>query len=291
LKKNDVLITISNIGSSKSYNLSQFLQRSLITVASIVVAILLISFYFIKFLDNEVNTLKYASTQLTQQKIKYEKIIKDKKDKIDALDGALEQIEHMIGIKGEEDTTLIQRATIAQLTTAEKMYMLEVIPNGKPLNKITTQSRFGWRIHPVTKERKFHRGIDLRAKRGSPVYATADGVVKHVQSRNKGAYGKMIIISHNFGFETAFAHLEKPLVRIGDIVYKGQLIGRSGNTGRSTGPHLHYEVRYANKVLQPKDFILWDLQHYKFILKKQRRIRWESLIKQIKKQSSKLAQL
>ena len=101
----------------------------------------------------------------------------------------------------------------------------------------------------------------------------------------------MIIISHNFGFETAFAHLQKPLVRIGDIVYKGQLIGRSGNTGRSTGPHLHYEVRYANKVLQPKDFILWDLQHYKFILKKQRRIRWESLIQQIKRQSNKLAQL
>jgi murein DD-endopeptidase MepM/ murein hydrolase activator NlpD len=291
LKKDDVVITISTIGSTKSYNLSKFIQKFILYA----VLLIIISFgggsYLISLLNSKLNYLSEQSKQLLAENHKYEKTIKDKKNKIEELGGALVEIEDMIGIKSNDETTLIQRAVLAQLTTAEKTYMLEVIPNGYPLKDITIVSKFGWRLHPLTKKKKFHKGLDLRAKRKTKIFATADGVVRYVQDRNKGQYGKMIIISHNFGFETVFAHLSSTKVKVGDTIKKGQIIARSGNSGRSTGPHLHYEVRYASKVLNPKEFMNWNLKNYKSIFKKQRRVEWESLIKMMKRQSSKLAQL
>ena len=100
----------------------------------------------------------------------------------------------------------------------------------------------------------------------------------------------MIIISHNFGFETLFAHMRFTHVKVGDVVKKGQLIAKSGNSGLSSGPHLHYEVRYASKVLNPKNFIAWNMKKYEEIFEKQRRVPWEFLVKMISNQHTKLEQ-
>ncbi len=298
MKKDEVLITISNIGASKSYNLSKFIQKSILYSIIFLIIIFISFFYFISFLNTKVDTLKQQSTQLQIQSKNLQNInqkhkitIQNKKSKIEELGGTLEYIEEMIGIKENDHLDLIQRATLAKLSTAEKLYILQFVPNGKPLKNIKIVSKFGWRKHPITKKRSFHKGIDLRAKRKTPVFATADGVVRYVQDRNKGQYGKMIIISHNYGFETVFAHLQHTNVKVGDIIKKGQMIAKSGNSGKSTGPHLHYEVRYATKVLQPKDFINWHLKNYKSIFTKQRRVPWESLINMIKTQNQQLIPL
>ena len=290
MKKDDLVITISNIGSSKSYNLSNFIQKTIKIFIIIIAIVFAISFFLISYLNKKVDGLTNKSNKLIEINLAHTKTIKDKKTKIEELGGTLENIENMIGIHSDDNTSLIQRATLAQLTTAQKTYMMQVIPNGSPLEKTTVVSNFGWRKHPITKTKKFHKGIDLRAKRKTKVFSTADGIVNYVQSKNIGQYGRIVRIHHNFGFETLFAHLNKTNVKVGDIVQKGQLIGYSGNSGRSSGPHLHYELKHANKVLEPKDFIKWNFKNYKDIFQKQRRIEWESLIKIISQQSKKLAQ-
>ena len=111
---------------------------------------------------------------------------------------------------------------------------------------------FGNRRHPITGRIAFHEGIDIAAKIGNPVYATADGIVEYV-GRN-GGYGKSIFVNHKNGFQTRFAHLNSIGVKKGQFVKRGDVIGGIGETGRSTGPHLHYEVRFHRKPLDPKGF-------------------------------------
>jgi len=192
----------------------------------------------------------------------------------------------MIGLRSDnEKKEEITQETLKSINDRIKMYMLTTMPSGSPLRETTITSSFGYRIHPVTKKKKFHRGIDLRAKRKTEVFATGDGVVSFARANDTGGFGRVIKIRHNFGFETVYAHLNKIYVKTGDIIRKNQKIGLSGNSGRSTAPHLHYEVRYGSRILNPNQFIKWQLGNFYTIFKKERRVRWESLVRLINEQS------
>lgn len=115
-------------------------------------------------------------------------------------------------------------------------------------------SPFGFRVHPFTGTRTFHEGIDIANKVWTPVYAPADGVVRWVG--RKPFYGNLVIVNHHNGIETRFAHLMRAAVDEGQPIKRGELLGYLGNTGRSTGPHLHYEVRKGNRPVNPMDYIL-----------------------------------
>lgn len=115
-------------------------------------------------------------------------------------------------------------------------------------------SRFGMRVSPFTHQQKFHAGIDIAAAPGTPVYAPGDAKVVFVGS--KDGYGKTLILDHGYGVLTCFAHNSEVLVKLGESVRRGQAVAKVGNTGRSTGPHLHYEVRLRGKPTNPFDFIL-----------------------------------
>ena len=114
-------------------------------------------------------------------------------------------------------------------------------------------SGFGLRIHPILDELEFHSGIDIANQIGTPVYATADGVVRQISYEN--GYGKRMFITHQDGYETQYAHLYSYQVKEGDSVRKGQIIALMGNTGMSTGPHLHYEVIQNGDKLDPSPFL------------------------------------
>ena len=120
------------------------------------------------------------------------------------------------------------------------------------LSKAKLTSRYGYRRDPFTKKYRKHEGDDFSAKRGTDVMSTADGLV--VSSRYNGTFGNYIEIDHGNGFITIYAHLSKRLVKKGDKVNRGDKIGNLGNTGRSTAPHLHYEVLFNKKHVNPNKF-------------------------------------
>ena len=118
-------------------------------------------------------------------------------------------------------------------------------------------SKYGFRDHPKLHRWIKHTGIDFAAKKGTPIYATGDGVVEE-QKTSMCNYGKMVMINHGYGYETRYAHMSKKLVKPGQRVKRGQLIGYVGHSGRTTGDHLHYEVLVNGHSVNPKAFYLKD---------------------------------
>ena len=151
------------------------------------------------------------------------------------------------------DTTLT--LSIAHEKKLASIPSIKPVQEDKLKRRIRYMSGYGWRIHPVHKVKKFHKGIDFTAPRGTAIQATGDGVVKRIQNRRIG-YGKNIIIDHGYGYESLFAHLQDVEVKKGQKVKKGQRIGTIGSSGTSTAPHLHYEVRLNKKTANPIDYVL-----------------------------------
>lgn len=127
-----------------------------------------------------------------------------------------------------------------------------------PSDNFWLTSNYGMRLDPFSRTRRFHQGIDLAGRIGLQVYATGDGVIVDASTSRYG-YGKEVLIDHGYGYTSRYAHLYKIVVTSGDKVKRGQLIGLLGSTGRSTGPHLHYEVRYNDKALNPMYYFYEDL--------------------------------
>jgi len=129
---------------------------------------------------------------------------------------------------------------------------VQAMPLGPPLMGTIT-SKYGRRIDPINHKPGFHSGIDIRQKAGSKIMTTADGIVQE-QGRSAGN-GNYVFIKHGQGFVTKYLHMQKALVKKGQKVKRGQVIGLVGNTGRSTGAHLHYEIVYKNKTVNPLRFV------------------------------------
>ena len=143
----------------------------------------------------------------------------------------------------------------------EKEQMLASIPAIQPVsNKDLTRmaSGYGWRIDPIYKTKKMHWGIDFTADTGTEVYATGNGVVVDCETKSWG-YGKSVIIDHGYGYITRYAHLSEFKCKKGDRVTRGQLIGLVGSTGKSTAPHLHYEVEKNGVKINPIHFFHSDI--------------------------------
>ena len=128
------------------------------------------------------------------------------------------------------------------------------VPSRMPLEGAALTSSFGMRTHPVLGGRRQHHGIDLAAPSGTPVYATADGIVSRADWYS--SYGLYISLEHGAAMQTRYAHLSRLAVAAGDSVKKGDLIGYVGSTGRSTGPHLHYEVRVEGLAVNPIPYMV-----------------------------------
>ena len=284
--KDKFIITIHDVNGIKQYTLKQIVKRYILYFASFILFFVITSTAVIYFLTKEVSQLSAKKEklqsqfiQMTKENIALKKSIEQKNSELKQITEKLKNIEEMIGIRPEEEKDLSHRINQLSLTTAQIYHMFKNIPNGSPLKKTVITSRFGYRKHPVNGQRDFHPGVDLRAKWGTPVYSTARGIVEY--AGKKGNYGKLIIIQHNYGFKTLYGHLSKIKVKMGDFVEKGQLIGYSGNTGLINGPHLHYEVRYLQRPLNPVNFIKWKKLDYKKIFTRERHVKWESLIKAV----------
>lgn len=149
-------------------------------------------------------------------------------------------------VLGEAELT----ALMADLETLRAIHL--ALPGTWPADGLLS-SGFGWRRDPYGRRLAFHSGIDVAADVGEPVYVAADGVV--LASDYEGAYGNMVLVEHGFGISTLYAHLSRRLVKAGDRVAAGDEIGRVGNTGRSTGPHLHFELHIDGHAQDPLKYL------------------------------------
>jgi len=135
----------------------------------------------------------------------------------------------------------------------EKQKRVNCTPSIRPVKGRTT-SKFGYRRSAFTNKREYHKGYDIGAPGGTPVVATADGAIKFVG--RKGSFGKMIVVDHGYGYTTCYAHVSKIMKNKGDRVKRGDMIALVGNTGRSTGPHVHYEVLKKGVAVNPQKYFL-----------------------------------
>lgn len=315
--KNRLIITISDIHGSKQYSVHEIIKMVILGVILLMITVGITTYLYISFLNNkltqlntqkiayqnEITTLKNTSETyyeknelLNQQNIQLSHLIQESSDKLVSVNEKLQEVEEMIGygpdlnvsfhtrleLEREEATqSLKEKLVNYQVHAIQKGLMINTIPNGKPLTYARISSGYGYRTHPITKRKSFHPALDLKADTGTPIYAPANGVV--VYAKRKGSYGKFILLAHSFGFKTAYGHLSRFAVKSGDYVNKGDLIGYVGSTGRSTGPHLHYEIRYLDKWLNPKPFLFWDLENIYSINDKIPNVKWQSILEQMEK--------
>ena len=160
----------------------------------------------------------------------------------------------------EMDVDHLARKVKLELASFETIYdkvvkdteKMKHIPSIRPVPGGYLNSRFGYRKDPIDGVNRFHKGLDFSVFKGTPIYAPAEGVIQ--SARYSGNRGKHIKINHEFGYNTLFLHLSKINVKRGQKVKRGDLIGQTGNSGRSTAPHLHYEVHYNGVAQNPMDY-------------------------------------
>jgi murein DD-endopeptidase MepM/ murein hydrolase activator NlpD len=148
-----------------------------------------------------------------------------------------------------------RKRKLTQLEQAimEKDLKKQATPSGWPVLSGYISSKFGYRKHPIRRRAHFHSGVDFASKRGTPVIAVADGMVAF--SGWQSGYGRLVEVRHMDGLKTRYAHNQKNLVKKGEMVKKGQTIAKLGSTGRSTGPHVHFEVRKNGKAVNPLKYV------------------------------------
>ena len=285
-------ITITDDNGVKQFNLHHFVKQALIYALGFIGALALISIATMLYLDNSVDEIQEkrdgienAYLELQKKNENLQTTMDDtrnslllKKQELNELSDSLAEIETMIGIAPVADTSLQDRVNLTKLNSEHMATLLQLIPSGSPIKYKGITSKFGYRVHPTLNRREFHRGSDMKAKTGTPVYATADGIVEYAGIHKKSGFGKLVILQHAFGFRSYFGHLNKIVIKSTRFVKKGDLIAYSGNTGMSSGPHLHYEIRFIHNAVNPFYFIKWNVENYNDIFEKEKKIPWQSLI-------------
>lgn len=167
----------------------------------------------------------------------------------------MSDVELQTAIQQTLDAIALKEDYLSQIETQLIQHSMEknMLPDFNPVQGAYNSSSYGWRVDPFTGNHAFHEGLDFTAQTGTPIYAAAGGIVSTAVQMPD--YGKIVKINHGSGVETRYAHASKLLVKEGDVVKKGQLIALVGSTGRSTGAHLHFEVRRDGAPLDPRKFI------------------------------------
>lgn len=309
--KNKSIITISNAHGTKAFHLHKW-HTIVLTGLSVLLFLILIAVAFnFSYSTDQFAELKTQETKLKRQSSSLQSTIEDLNSEklvlqknlvqrdglINDVTERLDELEQYLNTGNLKQTINLQASTVED-TLSEKFYnrldmatvnsairitLFRSLPNGSPVKEARISSKYGTRVHPITKKKRKHYGLDFAVNTGTPVYATADGVIE-IARKSKAGSGNFMRIQHDFGFASSFSHLKTFKVKAGDLVEKGQLIAISGNTGASSGPHLHYEVRFVGRALNPLTFVKWDNDNFDSIFQKEKGIKWAFLVKKVEQQ-------
>ncbi|GGA79244.1 peptidase M23 [Neiella marina] len=293
--KERLLITVASYQGAR-----QFLVHKLLLWASLLTLMVIVGGVY--FYQQQVKSLRaelHASQQqVNQAELSIEALQRSGQnmfssfdlqyDQLRAFEYRLAELEALAGNIASNKVSITgsidDRLSSTQRQLLVRQQMLAKIPNGLPIKYRRISSKFGTRQHPISNKRHSHVGIDLRADKGVPVFATADGYVQLARSNYDRGYGNMVKLSHQMGFDTRYAHLDSVAVQYGQFVRKGELVGYCGNSGDSTASHLHYEVRFLGKALDPKPFMTWQLDNYEDIFETVGTLPWDSFQDELKLQ-------
>ena len=248
----------------------------------------------------EIEQMKFQFRMLNDQLDRVTKVIRDLQDRDDNIYrvifeadpipssireagiGGIDRYENLKGFSNEDlmvETSKRMDEILGQLYVQSKSFdevfnmaknkeqMLASIPAIQPINNKDLRrigSYFGTRVDPFYKVRKFHEGMDFTAAVGTEVYATGNGTIEFAARDGEGGYGNEVVIDHGYTYRTVYAHLSRIFVKPGQKILRGQIIGYVGNTGKSTSPHLHYEVRKNFIPLNPVYFFFNDISPEQF---------------------------
>jgi len=277
-----LIVFTSELGKTRSFSVSKAkLKQTLYTSLVLFVVFSVFSFVGVKFsyqnvdlrmktttLQKDLDTTRsdYESFQqkVAAQEAEKENLLQTALTELKKRSQIIESILNTVGVDfqvedgSQKNTggpyTVIGDNSYENLTFKVDHYLetIQSIPLGAPTaGRIT--SNFGKRVDPINSRPAFHEGVDIKNAFKSPIKVTADGVV--ARSGYTKGFGNFVVVSHGNGFKTRYFHLSKRAVKRGETVKRGQVIGYLGSTGRSTGPHLHYEIKYKNKPVNPTKFM------------------------------------
>ncbi|AAP77057.1 M23 family metallopeptidase [Helicobacter sp. MIT 03-1614] len=288
-KNSRLVLMITDQNGSRYFNVSSIFKQISLYLAVFIVTLIVFGVVSIKTFSAEINKMSVLNETIAKR---YNKMlakneslnnqIERRLEEISQVDDKIGDLESIIGVpidaSRDADGNLEHRIDVASLTGTQKAFVMKFVPNGYPIEHYNHISAYyGYRVHPLFFTRHLHTGVDFATPIGTPIYATADGVV-NAASFSTGGYGYLVKIDHSLGFTTYYAHLNKIVVQKGMFVRHGQLIAYSGNTGQSTGPHLHYEIRFLGNVIDPKNFMEWKMSNFNSIFEKERNVAWQSLL-------------
>ncbi|MCI7362540.1 MAG: M23 family metallopeptidase [Campylobacter sp.] len=293
LRKNKFMITITDLNGSKNFVLGDVIKRIALYIVLVFVLIGSLTTFYIRYLLETTNEARELMSDLQRQNSMINEAKQASQLELERLEDKISELGEQYGVDlnaSLENATFVQDIEKIMLSVAETKALFDGIPNGDPTGgKGRISDHYGYRTHPVLHHKQMHAGLDFAMPIGTPIYATANGVV--LSAGIQPGYGHMVEIRHNFGFGTRYGHLNgKYAVKQGDFVRKGDIIAYSGNSGLSTGPHLHYEIRFISKPLNPINFVNWKQENYKDIFQKEGQIQWQSLVKLLTPQITNKAQ-
>ncbi|MDO4689865.1 MAG: M23 family metallopeptidase [Fusobacterium sp.] len=220
---------------------------------------------FQKYVENTRESIILAEKYKEEQSVKEEEERKKQE--------GLEE-ERLRKEKELKDLKKLSFETINNLPDEKKEVMLNIIPSGNPLNgEIDIMKAFGIKSQSASNQKKLHQGIDLRLTVGNDVMSTAIGKVSY--AGKKEGYGYVVVVDHMYGFQTAYAYLDKVYVKFGEIVGKGKVIALGGKSSISAEPHLYYEVRYKGLPINPQNFIEWNKKQFNIVFENERSVPWD----------------
>ena len=233
--------------------------------------------------DTQYSTLEQIHAEQLDSTHSLSQELEEKRNQLQLLGKRVYDVESVLGLTNDDDLgeqNIEDRLDAAAVDSAVRATMFRIIPNESPLDYQRISSSYGRRTNPISGKRHTHTGIDLTCKRGTPIIAPADGVIETVRPSNKG-FGNFLTLRHSFGFMTSYAHLQKFNVKSGQFVSKGDVIANCGNSGNSTGPHLHYEIRFLGRSINPQNTMEWTPDNFNSLFEKEKSIKWTPLVKMI----------
>ena len=288
-KSNRLVLMITDQNGSRYINVNSIFKQISLYFIVFILTLIVFGVVSIQTFRAEISEMSVLNEMILKR---YQKMISENESlnhqieqrikEMSQIDDRIGDLESIIGSpidrSNDVESNLESRIDSASLTGMQKAFVMKFIPNGYPMERYDHISApYGYRSHPLLFTRHLHTGVDFAMPIGTPIYATADGVVNGAEFSG-GGYGYLVKIDHSLGFMTYYAHLNKIVVQKGMFVKRGQLIAYSGNTGRSTGPHLHYEIRFLGNVINPKNFMEWKMSNFDSIFEKERSVAWRSLL-------------